>query len=74
MKRKLLGICIVLVLTACASNAPTPTDSGVEGQVLIGPICPVVQIGQDCPTSRIQANFKRSNNPDGGKDRSIQNK
>ncbi len=30
--------------------APTPSgDSGVEGRVTIGPMCPVVRLGTDCP-------------------------
>jgi hypothetical protein len=36
-----------LVLAACGN--PPPTDTGVEGVVTIGPTCPVVQVGQDCP-------------------------
>jgi hypothetical protein len=45
----------VLILTACSSVNPTPTDSGVEGQVFIGPMCPVVQEGQECPDKPFQA-------------------
>ena len=45
----------VLSLTACSSANPTPTDSGVEGQVFIGPMCPVVQVGQECPDQPYQA-------------------
>ena len=45
----------MLVLSACSSVQPTPTDSGVEGQVFIGPMCPVVQEGQECPDQSYQA-------------------
>ena len=45
----------MLVLSACSSVQPTPTDSGVEGQVFIGPMCPVVQEGQECPDQPYQA-------------------
>jgi len=45
----------MLVLSACSSVRPTPTDSGVEGQVFIGPMCPVVQEGQECPDQPYQA-------------------
>lgn len=48
-------ILFFLLLTACTSVNPTPTDSGVEGQVLIGPMCPVVQVGQECPDQPYQA-------------------
>lgn len=37
----------VLVLAACGN--PPPADTGVEGVVTIGPTCPVVQVGQECP-------------------------
>jgi len=46
----------LLFLTACSSATnPTPTNSGIEGQVLIGPMCPVVQVGQECPDQPYQA-------------------
>jgi hypothetical protein len=46
---------LAVVLTACASSAANTTTSGVEGQVLIGPMCPVVQIGNPCPDKPFQA-------------------
>lgn len=49
----LIGLSIV-ALAACAPP-PTPTDTGIEGQVFIGPTCPVVQIGQECPDQPYQA-------------------
>ena len=52
-KRVLIGF-VILALTACAPG-PTPADSGVEGQVFIGPVCPVVQVGQECPDQPYQA-------------------
>jgi hypothetical protein len=40
---------VLLFVTACSPIlAPTPTDSGIVGQVTIGPMCPVVQIGNPC--------------------------
>ena len=51
--RFLIGL-LILILSAC-SIEPTPTDSGMEGQVLIGPMCPVVQEGQECPDQPYQA-------------------
>jgi len=52
---KRILILVVVALAACTSVNPTPTDSGVEGQVLIGPMCPVVQVGQECPDQPYQA-------------------
>ena len=54
MKHTLLLGFVLLTFTACSPH-PTPTDSGVEGHVLIGPMCPVVQEGQECPDQPYQA-------------------
>ncbi len=54
MRCKLLIALLILFLAACSAK-PTPTDSGIEGQVFIGPTCPVVQIGQECPDQPYQA-------------------
>ena len=50
----LIGVSI-LVLSTCTLYSPTPRGSGIQGQVLIGPMCPVVQPGQDCPDQSYQA-------------------
>ncbi len=44
----LIGV-MILVLATCSIYSPTPRGSGIEGQVFIGPMCPVVQQGQACP-------------------------
>ena len=44
----LIGV-LILVLATCSIYSPTPRGSGIEGQVLLGPMCPVVQPGQECP-------------------------
>ena len=44
----LIGVAILLLAT-CSLYSPTPRGSGVEGQVLVGPTCAVVQQGQACP-------------------------
>jgi len=54
MRIRFLIVLLILILSAC-SIEPTPTDSGMEGQVLIGPMCPVVQEGQECPDQPYQA-------------------
>lgn len=54
MKFNILFALLTFSLAACAAP-PTPTDSGVEGKVLIGPMCPVVQEGQECPDQPYQA-------------------
>ena len=41
---------------ACKSEQKAPpVDSGIEGQVLIGPMCPVVREGTPCPDQPYQA-------------------
>jgi hypothetical protein len=45
---------IALLLGAC-SPAPVSLDSGVEGDVTLGPTCPVMQIGDPCPDKPYQA-------------------
>ena len=54
MKYKMLIPLLIFSLAACAAP-PTPADSGVEGQVFVGPMCPVVQEGQECPDQPYQA-------------------
>lgn len=47
----LVSLLVVLLLTACASDGgdEAASSSGVRGQVLLGPTCPVVQEGSPCP-------------------------
>ncbi len=54
MRLKLLFPLMVLSLIACIPT-PAPTDSGIEGNVTIGPMCPVVQVGNPCPDKPYQA-------------------
>jgi hypothetical protein len=55
MNIKLLIGVLILVLATCSIYSPTPRGSGIEGQVLLGPICPLVQEGQECPDQPYQA-------------------
>ena len=55
---------VLILLIATCSAQPASADSGIEGNVLIGPNCPVVQQGQDCPDKPYQAALT-INNPDG---------
>ncbi|HKY85029.1 MAG TPA: carboxypeptidase-like regulatory domain-containing protein [Anaerolineales bacterium] len=49
-----------LLLAACATAKATG-DSGVEGMVWVGPTCPVVQEGVDCPDSPLEADLEVQN-------------
>lgn len=55
MNIKLLIGVLILVLATCSIYSPTPRGSGIEGQVLLGPMCPVVQQAQGCPDQPYQA-------------------
>ena len=57
--RLTLVIAVALVLAACGS--PPPADTGVEGVVTIGPTCPVIQVGQDCPDQPYAAELTVAN-------------
>ena len=46
----LVPLLVLLLVTACASDGgDEAASSGVRGQVLLGPTCPVVQEGSPCP-------------------------
>lgn len=62
MKKKWILLPFILCVVACSSvytpastDTPTPTDSGVQGQAVQGPICPVVRKDEECPDSPYQA-------------------
>ena len=56
MRIKYIFLLIFLLVSGCSSlSVPTPADSGIDGQVTIGPTCPVVQINNPCPDKPYQA-------------------
>jgi hypothetical protein len=56
MKKIILLAPIILMIASCGRlTTPTPTDSGITGQALVGPMCPVMIEGQDCPDQPYQA-------------------
>jgi hypothetical protein len=60
----LIGVSILLLAT-WSFHSPAPRESGIEGLVLIGPMCPVAQQGQGCPDQPYQATLTVKN-PNGG--------
>ncbi len=40
---------------ACGGNEAAAPTSGIEGQVLLGPVCPVLREGEPCPDQPYQA-------------------
>lgn len=61
----LVGVSILLLAT-WSFHSPAPRESGIEGQVLIGPLCPVAQQGQACPDQPYPATLT-VNSPNGGR-------
>ena len=54
--RRFLSVLLTLIVLAACSTTPTPDGtSGVFGQVTLGPLCPVVQVGESCPDQPYQA-------------------
>ena len=60
MELKFITGILILLLATCSAQ-PASTTSGVEGQVFIGPVCPVVQQGQECPDRPYQATLVVNN-------------
>ena len=60
MKLQFITGVLILLLATC-STQPTTTESGIEGQVFTGPMCPVVQVGQECPDQPYQATLTVNN-------------
>lgn len=56
MSKKLL-LLFSLLLVACGQRGDPsdPLTSGIEVQVLVGPMCPVMQAGVECPDQPYQA-------------------
>ncbi len=50
---------LVVILAGC--GAKPPADTGVEGIVTIGPMCPVIQVGQPCPDKPYAAKLTVAN-------------
>jgi len=46
--RRVAVLVVLVVAVSCASNAGAPSG-GIEGQVTIGPTCPVERAGSPCP-------------------------
>jgi hypothetical protein len=56
VNKKMLFAPIVLISLACGLFAtPTPTDNGITGKALVGPMCPVMREGEECPDQPYQA-------------------
>jgi hypothetical protein len=53
---KKLSLIFVLILAACGQIIqPEPLTSGIEVQVFVGPMCPVMKVGVECPNQPYQS-------------------
>jgi len=60
MKLQFITGVLILLLATCSAQ-PASVNSGVEGQAFIGPVCPVVQVGQECPDQPYQTTLTVTN-------------
>jgi len=58
VRLSLVAFLAFAVLLAACSGTTAEGDSGVEGHVWVGPTCPVVQEGVECPDSPLQADLE----------------
>lgn len=58
MKRTLAFLLLALVLASCVGSDRGASASGVGGRVLIGPQCPVEQVGSPCPDKPVAAEIR----------------
>ncbi|MEO7665916.1 MAG: carboxypeptidase-like regulatory domain-containing protein [Dehalococcoidia bacterium] len=59
----LVAVCVVVLLLAAAAcgdddESPAVEVSGIAGQVLVGPQCPVVMEGSPCPDLPLEATLR----------------
>lgn len=63
----LTGIIIAIAVAACGASGgtqPPPANTGITGQVLLGPMCPVQTEYDPCPDQPIEAKVKVLNQID----------
>ncbi len=58
MRRLALLFVAAVTLASCGQGVSAPSKSGVEGIVLIGPMCPVEIEGSPCPDQPFAATIK----------------
>lgn len=61
MPRLLTLIALAVTVAACGAAPSPPEDSGIDGSVFIGPLCPVVQEGVPCPDAPYEASIRVQN-------------
>jgi hypothetical protein len=55
----ILFLGVLLAAASSGAEGPlNPSDSGIEGKILIGPMCPVVQPDQPCPDKPFEASIE----------------
>jgi hypothetical protein len=52
----ILSVVVAALLVGCGGS-PGATDSGIRGRAVVGPSCPVEQVGVPCPPDPFQGTF-----------------
>lgn len=63
--RLLMTLLMIPIISACTTSEHqeditltiTPSESGIEGYVWIGPMCPVAHVGTECPDRPFETGF-----------------
>lgn len=58
LPRLLVLAALAVIVAACGATPSPPEDSGIDGIVFIGPLCPVVQEGVPCPDAPYEASIR----------------
>jgi hypothetical protein len=66
-----IALFLSFLLAACSSGAPNAlsvsSDSGIEGTVVIGPVCPAERVDEPCPDKPFEAEIVVTLNAGGRK-------
>ena len=57
MLKRTAAATLLFILVACASGISGNGSSGIQGQVMIGPTCPVMMQNSSCPDAPFAANI-----------------
>ena len=67
MKKIWLAIFLFLLIACSLGQAAIPPETGIAGQIWIGPMCPAMQVGEVCPDQPYQATLTVNTLPGAGK-------
>ncbi|MEO8291143.1 MAG: prealbumin-like fold domain-containing protein [Gaiellaceae bacterium] len=59
---KVIPFLVIAALLAGCGGSPGASDSGIRGRAVVGPTCPVEQVGVPCPPEPFQGTFNVNQN------------